>query len=194
MQCAPPPNTQPAQPSISQLPAPRPAPAPPVPMSSHPTPAPATPPHPKATDTPPQSPRNPAPPTPWPSPMNSAPVFQLAPELSARTAVGQRQEPYRGTRELPFHRRRSFGPGCALIGDVGAQIDATLGRGGVHPCGCLTATTDDRRHPIQPPQAQPPKPPAPPPAPPGLPNPRASPLPPTIRVPPSPCAQSSAGR
>jgi len=54
---------------------------------------------------------------------------ELAPGLSERAAAGERQEPFRGTRELPFHRRQPFGPGWALIGDAGAQIDSTLGLG-----------------------------------------------------------------
>jgi len=54
---------------------------------------------------------------------------ELAPELADRAAAGERLEPYRGTRELPFHRRQPFGPGWALIGDAGAQIDSTLGLG-----------------------------------------------------------------
>lgn len=53
----------------------------------------------------------------------------IAPALSERVAAGERQEPFRGTRELPFYRRQPFGPGWALIGDAGAEIDSTLGLG-----------------------------------------------------------------
>ena len=54
---------------------------------------------------------------------------EVAPGLSERAAAGQREEPYRGTRELAFYRRQPFGRGWALVGDAGAAIDSTLGLG-----------------------------------------------------------------
>ena len=53
----------------------------------------------------------------------------LAPGLADRAAAGERLEPYRGTRELPFYRRQPYGPGWALVGDAGTLIDSTLGLG-----------------------------------------------------------------
>lgn len=54
---------------------------------------------------------------------------RLAPGLAERAEAGEREEPFRGIGELPFYRRRPFGPGWALIGDAGALIDSTLGLG-----------------------------------------------------------------
>jgi 2-polyprenyl-6-methoxyphenol hydroxylase-like FAD-dependent oxidoreductase len=54
---------------------------------------------------------------------------KVAPDLADRAAAGTREEPFRGTRELPFYRRVPFGPGWALVGDAGAAIDSTLGLG-----------------------------------------------------------------
>ena len=54
---------------------------------------------------------------------------QVAPDLADRAAAGSREEPFRGTRELPFYRRVPFGRGWALVGDAGAAIDSTLGLG-----------------------------------------------------------------
>ncbi len=53
----------------------------------------------------------------------------VAPELAERADAGERIEPYRGTRELPFYRRQPYGPGWALVGDAGTMIDSTLGLG-----------------------------------------------------------------
>jgi 2-polyprenyl-6-methoxyphenol hydroxylase-like FAD-dependent oxidoreductase len=56
-------------------------------------------------------------------------VRELAPGLADRVEAGERVEPYKGTRELPFYRRQPFGRGWALVGDAGSMIDSTLGLG-----------------------------------------------------------------
>lgn len=52
-----------------------------------------------------------------------------APELAARVRAGVVTSTPRGMLRLPNHRRRSHGPGWALVGDAGYHRDAITGHG-----------------------------------------------------------------
>jgi flavin-dependent dehydrogenase len=56
-------------------------------------------------------------------------VLDLAPEVAEQVRAGRREEPFRGTRDLPNMFRQSHGPGWALAGDAGHHKDPYLGHG-----------------------------------------------------------------
>jgi 2-polyprenyl-6-methoxyphenol hydroxylase-like FAD-dependent oxidoreductase len=56
-------------------------------------------------------------------------TLDLVPELAARVRAGRREEPYRGTGDLPNFFRRPAGPGWALVGDAGYHKDPYLAFG-----------------------------------------------------------------
>jgi flavin-dependent dehydrogenase len=51
------------------------------------------------------------------------------PELAERLRAGRREEPLRGTADLPMFLRTPFGPGWALVGDAGCRVDPITGQG-----------------------------------------------------------------
>ncbi|TCC17499.1 NAD(P)/FAD-dependent oxidoreductase [Kribbella speibonae] len=53
----------------------------------------------------------------------------LVPELGERVRAGRITERLRGTANLPNYRRRSHGPGWALVGDAGYHRDPITGHG-----------------------------------------------------------------
>jgi 2-polyprenyl-6-methoxyphenol hydroxylase-like FAD-dependent oxidoreductase len=56
-------------------------------------------------------------------------AIDLGPELAERVRAGRREEPFRGTGDLPNFFRRSGGPGWALVGDAGYHKDPYLAFG-----------------------------------------------------------------
>jgi flavin-dependent dehydrogenase len=56
-------------------------------------------------------------------------LVRAAPQLAERLAGARRTEPARGVLSLPNQRRRSSGPGWALVGDAGQHRDAITGHG-----------------------------------------------------------------
>jgi flavin-dependent dehydrogenase len=51
------------------------------------------------------------------------------PELSARVRGGRREEPFKGTADVPHFYRKPWGPGWALVGDAGCHKDPILALG-----------------------------------------------------------------
>ena len=51
------------------------------------------------------------------------------PELSARLRAGRREEPFKGTADVPNFFRKPYGPGWALVGDAGCHKDPILALG-----------------------------------------------------------------
>ena len=56
-------------------------------------------------------------------------TLDLAPGLAERVRGGRREEPFRGTADLPNFFRRPYGPGWALVGDAGYHKDPFLAQG-----------------------------------------------------------------
>jgi flavin-dependent dehydrogenase len=56
-------------------------------------------------------------------------ALQLAPSLAERLAAGERAERFYGIGDLPFWRRRPYGPGWALVGDAGCHKDPITAQG-----------------------------------------------------------------
>lgn len=55
--------------------------------------------------------------------------LELAPDLAARVAGGQRETRFSGTGEAPGYYRKPFGPGWALVGDAGHHKDPCTAKG-----------------------------------------------------------------
>lgn len=51
------------------------------------------------------------------------------PALSARVRAGRREEPFKGTTDVPNFFRKPYGPGWALVGDAGCHKDPILALG-----------------------------------------------------------------
>ena len=51
------------------------------------------------------------------------------PALSAHVRAGRREEPFRGSADLPNFFRKPYGPGWALVGDAGCHKDPMLALG-----------------------------------------------------------------
>ncbi len=56
-------------------------------------------------------------------------VVDTVPGLAARMRGGRREEPFRGTADLPMYLRTPHGPGWALVGDAGCRVDPITGQG-----------------------------------------------------------------
>ena len=56
-------------------------------------------------------------------------TLDLAPDLGERVRAGRREEPFRGTGDLPNFFRRPYGPGWALVGDASYHKDPYLAFG-----------------------------------------------------------------
>ncbi|HEU0109093.1 MAG TPA: NAD(P)/FAD-dependent oxidoreductase [Vicinamibacteria bacterium] len=56
-------------------------------------------------------------------------ALELAPSLAERVRAGVREEPFRGTGDLPNRFRKAFGPGWALVGDAGCHKDPLVAQG-----------------------------------------------------------------
>jgi flavin-dependent dehydrogenase len=56
-------------------------------------------------------------------------TLDLVPDFSERVRAGHREEPFRGTGDLPNFFRRPYGPGWALVGDAGYHKDPYLAFG-----------------------------------------------------------------
>ncbi len=72
-------------------------------------------------------------------------TLDLIPGLAERVRVGRREEPYRGTADLPNFFRRPSGPGWALVGDAGYHKDPYLAQGisdAFHGAELLAAALD----------------------------------------------------
>ncbi|HEV3467904.1 MAG TPA: NAD(P)/FAD-dependent oxidoreductase [Pyrinomonadaceae bacterium] len=55
--------------------------------------------------------------------------LDLAPDLAARVRAGRREEPLRGTGQIPNFFRKACGPGWALVGDAGYFKDPLTAQG-----------------------------------------------------------------
>jgi flavin-dependent dehydrogenase len=72
-------------------------------------------------------------------------ALDLVPGLAERVRAGRREEPFRGTGDLPNFFRRPYGPGWALVGDAGYHKDPYLAFGitdAFHGAGLLAGAID----------------------------------------------------
>jgi 2-polyprenyl-6-methoxyphenol hydroxylase-like FAD-dependent oxidoreductase len=56
-------------------------------------------------------------------------VASFGPDATARMQAAKREERWYGTADVPYHFRKPYGPGWALVGDAGFHVDPTLGLG-----------------------------------------------------------------
>jgi 2-polyprenyl-6-methoxyphenol hydroxylase-like FAD-dependent oxidoreductase len=56
-------------------------------------------------------------------------AIDQVPRLAERVRAGRREEPFRGTADLPMYLRKPYGRGWALMGDAACRVDPILGQG-----------------------------------------------------------------
>ncbi|HKS71376.1 MAG TPA: hypothetical protein VJQ45_13210, partial [Ktedonobacterales bacterium] len=73
-------------------------------------------------------------------------ALAVVPDLAERVQGGRREEPFRGSGDLPNHFRQAHGPGWALVGDAGIHRDPASAAGisdAFHGAELLADALDD---------------------------------------------------